>query len=352
MNAKISIIVPVYNTAPWLKRCLDSICSQSYTNLEILCINDGSTDNSAEILAEYEKKDTRIKVFTQANAGLSAARNTGLQHATGEWITGVDSDDYLYPGIYEQAITHCKQDIDMVFFGVQEVDENEKKLLGRHYFQLPQKDEYELTPYLAEHLNVCFWSKLWRRSIIEENSLQFPVGLVHEDEALFWIAAAYIHRIAICHTIGYAYTQRTGSIMNSCGLNQLKRKQRMIPVLEYVHNEYNRRALMKKIKRSYLIRMFVKVCEHVPNGQCDDVHQLSKTVVEKYNMKYAHYKLEKLFPYEKRGILTICRYKRLKVYKFIGIPIWATFYTSHYNKITPSLILSKIINKIKSLSSH
>ena len=142
----ISVIVPVYNTAPWLRRCLDSICSQSYKNLEILCVNDGSPDNAAEILAEYVAKDSRLKIFTQENAGLSAARNTGLEHASGEWVTGVDSDDYLYPGIYEQAIKHCHEDVDMVFFGVQKVDDEDNILHPNQYFSLPK--EYELTPGL------------------------------------------------------------------------------------------------------------------------------------------------------------------------------------------------------------
>lgn len=345
-NPLISIIVPVYNTAPWLKRCLDSICSQSYRNLEILCINDGSTDNSAEILAEYEKKDSRIKVFTQANAGLSAARNTGLRNATGEWITGVDSDDYLYPGIYKQAITHCREGIDMVFFGVQEVDENEVKLPERDYFKLPQNEEYELTPYLAEHLNVCFWSKLWRKSIIEENTLQFPVGLVHEDEALFWLAAAYIHRIAICHTVGYAYTQRVGSIMNGCGLSKLKRKQRMIPVLEYVLDEYKKRGLMKRRERAYVIRMFIHKCCYLPHEEYDAIFKLVTETVERCSMKHSHYMLEKLFPYERWGIFTIHRYDRIKIYKFLGIPVWATFYTSHYNRISLSLIFSQLKKRL------
>ena len=119
----ISVIVPVYNAAPWLRRCLDSICCQSYSNLEILCINDGSTDNSAVILDEYAAKDNRIRVITQQNAGLSAARNAGLENATGEWVTGVDADDYITPDVYEKAVACIAASVDMVAFGVQMVDD-------------------------------------------------------------------------------------------------------------------------------------------------------------------------------------------------------------------------------------
>ncbi len=188
-NPLISIIVPVYNTAPWLKRCLDSICSQSYNNLEILCINDGSTDNSAEILAEYEKKDSRIKVFTQANAGLSAARNTGLRNATGEWITGVDSDDYLYPGIYKQAISHCREGIDMVFFGV--IVDGGSNLGLENYCNLQPKGEIRPTPKYLANTSASLWNKVYRTNIIHSYKVRFPEGVAYgEDKTFFFCYTA------------------------------------------------------------------------------------------------------------------------------------------------------------------
>ena len=95
MNPTISIIVPVYNTEQYLNRCIDSILSQSFTNFELLLIDDGSTDKSGDICDEYARKDERIKVFHKKNGGVSSARNMGLDFARGEWITFVDSDDYI-----------------------------------------------------------------------------------------------------------------------------------------------------------------------------------------------------------------------------------------------------------------
>ena len=95
MHIKISIIIPIHNVEKYLKRCLDSVEKQIYTNLEIILINDGSTDNSLEIAEEYAKKDSRIKIYSEANHGLSAARNLGLKQVTGEYITFIDSDDYV-----------------------------------------------------------------------------------------------------------------------------------------------------------------------------------------------------------------------------------------------------------------
>ena len=341
----ISIIVPVYNTAPWLAKCLDSICAQDYRNLEILCIDDGSTDNSAEILKEYAAKDTRIKVYTQKNAGLSASRNTGLEHASGEWVTGVDSDDYLYPGIYNQLLDYCYDEVDVVFFGVQVVSEDMQELPARDYFNLPEAGEYEMTPHLASILNVCFWSKLWRRSLIERYNFRFPVGLVHEDEALYWSFMPCVKRIAVCRAIGYAYMQRCGSIMNADGLNVVNRKQRLMPVLEFVHAEYKKRGLLKTKAKDYLIRMFIEKCCNIPNQDYETIHNHVTEVIKKCNMKHAHYRLERLFPTERRGLLTIYRYERKKIYKFMGVPIWITYYTQNCNAITPSLILKHIIRR-------
>lgn len=339
----ISIIVPVYNTAPWLPRCLDSICSQSYQNLEILCVNDGSTDNSAEILAEYAAKDARIKVFTQANAGLSAARNTGLEHATGEWVTGVDSDDYLYPGAYESAVNDISDEVDMVFFGVQEVTEDGTSLPHNVYFDLPVAGEYPMTPELAAKLNVCFVSKLWRRSMLEENKLRFPVGLVHEDEAMFYLAAPYTRKVAICPAMGYAYMQRAGSIMNEVGVEPLNQVRRRISILEFVHSEYGRRDMLHHDSCSYLKGMFVKLCPcwywFKPQELRPVARQLVGQLIQNCNMTREDYRLERFVPVTGWRSLFLSRYTCAKVYKLLGIPIWIKWYTYSGRRITWRILL-------------
>ena len=215
MSELVSIVVPVYNSAAWLRRCLDSICSQTYCNLEILCVNDGSTDDSMDILDEYAARDSRIKVIHQENAGLSAARNTALAHATGAWVAGVDSDDYVAPDVIERAVSCITDEVDVVFFGVQ--------MVGEHGGLVPDSSGYfclatglmPFTESLAMRLNVCFWSKLWRRSVIESKGLRFPEGLVHEDEAFYYLAAPWLRKAAFSPSIGYFYVQRSGSIMHS-----------------------------------------------------------------------------------------------------------------------------------------
>ena len=105
----ISVIVPIYNVEPYLSQCLDSIISQTLADIEIICVNDGSTDNSLQILQKYAAQDNRIKIINQPNQGLSAARNSGIDVATGEFIGFVDSDDYIAPDFYETLYTVAKK---------------------------------------------------------------------------------------------------------------------------------------------------------------------------------------------------------------------------------------------------
>lgn len=323
----ISVIVPVYNTAPYLRRCLDSICAQTYTDLEIICVNDGSTDYSAEILSEYECKDKRITVIHRPHAGLSAARNTALNIARGEWITGVDSDDYIAADLYERAIIFAQNTVDMVFFGVQMVDETGANLPLDESLALPPANLYEMTPDIAEKLNVCFCTKLWRRHLIEKANLRFPEGLIHEDDAMYHLAIPYVHHITVCPVTGYYYVQRPCSIMhNSQNMNGYQRMTRCLPVLEYVYEEYTKRNLLQFPQKAYLIKLFVRNCawHHGDEAVC----KLLKPIICKTGIHKYDYRLECLLPV--RGLLRffISKNPRSKVYRFMGVAIWIVLYTN------------------------
>ena len=186
----ISVIVPVYNTEKYLRKCLDSICSQTYRNLEILCVNDGSTDGSAAILEEYAARDARIRVFHQPNAGQSAARNLALSRASGEWVTGVDSDDYMAADAYEYALTATTERVDIVCFGTNVIwEEREPEPHLIQFFEILSEGVYTPTPRLISETNDSFWNKLWRKELLDRLNAQFPEGLWYED-SFFWRAVA------------------------------------------------------------------------------------------------------------------------------------------------------------------
>ncbi len=324
----LSVIVPVYNTAPWLRKCLDSICAQTYRNLEILCVNDGSTDNSAEILAEYAAKDARIRVFTQANAGLSAARNTALEHATGEWVTGVDSDDYLEREVYERAVGCINPEVDWVFFGVSKVDEAGRNwAMQGTYFCLPEAAGGAMEPGLARRLNVCFVSKLWRRSVLEAHRLRFPVGAVHEDEALFCVYAPFVRRVAFCHYEGYRYMQREGSIMNLGKDAALIRARHYVPAIEFTCREYRRLGLLQPPQQEYLVNMLVHLCGMAywldEDGEKQRLLKQYAEIFREYGLEKANYMLERMVPLRWWQRLYLRRCAGARLYCLFGFPVVA-----------------------------
>lgn len=243
----ISVIVPVYKVEKWVETCVRSICAQSYRHLEIICVDDGSPDRSGAILDSLAAEDDRIKVIHQPNQGLSAARNAGLAVASGEWVTGVDGDDALAPGIYEAAVSHLTEAVDVLLFGTQYTDE-EGKRIGKPnggYFALPEEGHYPITPEWVMSWNVCFWNKLWRRSVIERHHLCFPVGMLHEDEGFCRLFYPYAKgKMYVLPMAGYLYLQRQNSIMaDKNAAQRVTAARRILELTDWVKAEYVRRGM-------------------------------------------------------------------------------------------------------------
>ena len=187
MNIVISIIVPVYNVEKHLKKCIDSVLKQTYTNWELLLIDDGSTDMSGKLCDLYSSKDDRIKVFHQKNGGVSSARNVGIDNASGEWITFIDSDDWIKPTHLECFINYS-EGVDMVSMGFfaynwHFLDDNEIyepdclvngcKLQG-----------YLLHQYITSQMGFV-WCKMFKRSIIERYNIRYNINYRFMEDAEF-----------------------------------------------------------------------------------------------------------------------------------------------------------------------
>ena len=185
----ISIIVPVYNVEAYLPQCLDSLINQTYQDLEIICVNDGSTDSSLVILQQYQSKDKRIRVVSQKNQGLSGARNTGISQATGEWMMFVDSDDWLNINCCEKLMGTVPKDIDLCFFSYIREFGNRvapKLVLGDKSIVFVKKEDVDAlyarliglrndelaNPEKLDSLSTV-WGKLYRTAIIKEHQLAF-----------------------------------------------------------------------------------------------------------------------------------------------------------------------------------
>ena len=220
----ISIIVPVYNVEPYLRRCLDSIRNQTFKDFEVILINDASTDNCAKICDEYAKQDSRfIVIHKPVNEGLSAARNTGLGAVRGDYIGYIDSDDYISPQMYETLygkITEDNYDIAMCDFVSTESDHVEFKQVEDNVECHPLSvDDFILGPYWAI-LYSLVWNKLYRRDLIGGIAFQdvYPEDLYYNVQVLKR-SPLTIH----CHFDAVAYFRREDSLSHTIGANEVRR---------------------------------------------------------------------------------------------------------------------------------
>lgn len=245
----ISVIIPVYKVEKYLRRCLDSVTGQTYENLEIVLIDDGSPDNCGSICDEYALKDNRIKVIHKGNTGLSDSRNEGIEASHGEYVLFVDSDDYIHPKMIEELYTNaCEKNADVVVCDYVKVNEDEERVWMNQ--KLPVEaititDDNRLK-YMLGDTKIIFtvaWNKLFRRTVLGD--IRFPFGKVHEDE--FW-TYKILHRaqavVYLKETL-YYYVQRDSSIMGEhTNIKSLQRldaykeriqyyKDRKMPLYEY-----------------------------------------------------------------------------------------------------------------------
>lgn len=217
MNEKISVIVPVYNVENYLGRCVDSLLKQTYRDLEIILVDDGSTDRSGGICDEYAQKDGRIRVLHKENGGLSDARNAGMQLAKGGFLAFVDSDDLVAPGMYERMLNVLRTETsDVVQCGVikfsleEELTQQEEKPAVIRTFTA-QEALRELT--LDRALSQTVWNKLYTREAA--GGILFEKGKLNEDE--FWTYQVFgrAQKVSLTEEPFYFYYQRPGSIMQS-----------------------------------------------------------------------------------------------------------------------------------------
>ena len=221
-TCKISIIVPIYNVEKYLGVCIESILSQSYENLEILLVDDGSPDQCGMICEEYAKKDSRIYVIHKKNGGLSDARNAGLDVATGEYIVFVDSDDAIHPKMIEILYKQIKdENVDMSvcshievnenFKGYEKISNEEEVLYLTQIFDGKECNRIIHSDLLGIDMNVM-WNKMFPKKIFE--TLRFPKGKIHEDEFVNYLIFYQIQKCAYINQPLYFYRQRSGSIMS------------------------------------------------------------------------------------------------------------------------------------------
>lgn len=217
----ISVIVPVYNTEPYLARCINSILNQSFSDFELLLIDDGSTDGSEVICDTYTAKDKRVRVFHKENGGVSSARNWGLQEAKGEWVCFVDSDDELLPYGLEIMTDGISDSVDLIIGGYEVLDDEEVVVysIKTHKSEcitnaLAVKEMYSPTDYQYQGY---VWNKMFRTLVIKANSLRFAEDICFNEDRLFVTQFICLSRRDVSYTTipVYKYFERRGRAMMS-----------------------------------------------------------------------------------------------------------------------------------------
>lgn len=267
METAISVIVPIYRVEKYLPACIDSILNQTFTDFELILVDDGSPDRCPAICDEAAERDARVRVIHQANAGLSAARNAGIEVAHGAWLSFVDSDDYIAPHFCEKLYqTAQRTNADCVMCSVQNVDESGKLIdsalmrmadevkTGREVLRKIGRDD--VTPYLTA------WNKLYRRKLF--NTLRYPAGRQNEDVFVFAELFCQVQRAACVAEPLYFYRKRIDSIMNSAvTLRNLDEMWAYVNCFEHLQQDDEESTLKETEKRVFakLTGVYYRVTE-------------------------------------------------------------------------------------------
>lgn len=285
----VSIIVPIYNVEKYLKKCIESIINQTYKNIEIILVDDGSPDKCGEICEEYSKKDNRIVVIHKQNGGLSDARNKGIKVAKGKYITFVDSDDYVdyrYIELLYKAVKENNTKIAQCNIAKVNMSGNIIARLGYKENSI-KTSKNMLNDIYSSHLieNIVVWNKLYLKEMF--NNISFPVGKIHEDEFTTFKILYNVDKISIVNEYLYYYRQTDESIIgkkfNKKRMDLLEALEERISFLKE-KKEYD---LYKKTLKYYIEQLrvyFIKTKKYIGNSS-----KIQKTIKYKYKIACKEY---------------------------------------------------------------
>lgn len=296
---KVSVIIPVYNTEKYLAACLDSVINQTLKELEIILIDDGSTDSSLKIMEQYYARfPERIHLFSKENGGQASARNMAIPLCRGEYIGFVDSDDTIEPEMYERMYMKAKEtdadyvECDYVNVKVNEAGEPERIAdYGGRVREYTSKKDMFIDPMLAP------WNKMYRGTLLQSSKVTFPEGLIYEDTAFCLKAISFIERFAFVPEKFVVHFYRGGSTMN---VNKSKRVANIFDVLKDVIAFYQEKGLFDDY-RAELEYVVVKIL------LCSSIIRISKvqdSALRKQLCRDTWSMIQEYFPrYKKNGYI-------------------------------------------------
>lgn len=283
----LSVIVPVYNAEQYLRCCLDSIVNQTYTNLEIICVNDGSSDASGQILDEYAARDQRIVVIHQQNAGQAVARNVALDRATGDWIANVDSDDYLEKEAYAKVVSCFSDDVDMVWIGNHVVCDFDDRLKKSQecFYALKYEGKQSLDGIPVASMSGAVWNKIIRRSLLEKYGIRYPKGVIFEDLCYFAQVAPLLRSVYFLPDKLYYYLQREDSTMGVARTGASDKSRDVLKIIKPMYEFYVAHNLLNShsaLYDSFFAKFYSLANKFLPDDMKPELVSDARTWVNRY----------------------------------------------------------------------
>lgn len=317
-NAKqISFILPVYNVAEWLGDCLNSLLCQGIPadDYEIICVIDGSTDNSAAIAKEYASKNSNIIVIEQENSGVSSARNKGLERASGKYVWFIDPDDKLCTGFFAGLLEKIT-DEDVIYFGFKRIGENDfgsveadEGFVLHGGFDITRDDGWDRLRNMRPGVGNNAWCKVIRRSLLIDNGIGFPESLTYGEDTYFsFLVASRSKKAAFADTAPYLYRQRSSSAMNT--KNSVRRKRHldsMIGLLKLYRDQLEHHAETYSEYHKMILTLKINNCSE---NVLFDILPLNKN---EFNRMLSEMKSIGAYPYSyRKEALKLKQYPNIK----------------------------------------
>lgn len=320
MTPLVSVIVPIYKVEPYLRQCLDSIVNQTYTNLEIILVDDGSPDGCPAICDEYAAKDNRIVVIHKENGGLSDARNAGLDICKGEYVYFVDSDDWIFTNCLE-VFTERLKTKQYDFIVARHVKEYEISRRIEKVYLIPGEltdSQSILRSFCQRDFPVCAWNKLYKTVFLKENNLFFEKGLLFEDQLWCFDSAISANMVCVLDNITYHYNIRATSIMTNSSLDLSLRISSWERILQKLSIKIQNSSMSSREQTAFLQSKIIEYLNHIASMKGNTINSFLRL---KKILGYTPLKLWQKNHKKGRGLLFLI----LQVFpKYLGAKIFIT----------------------------
>ena len=296
---KVSVIVPVYNVEKYLKKCLDSLATQTLEDLEVIIVNDGSPDNSQKIIDKYTKKYPNMHGYLKKNGGLSDARNYGIKYAKGEYVAFLDSDDYVKSDMYEKMYLKAKEnDYDMVVCDINYVYDNHVKRVGSGI----REDTTDIKS-IYRTIHPAAWNKIFKKELLQD--IEFKKGVWFEDVEFIYRLLPDIKSIGVVHEAFNQYVQREGSITNTINPKIYDYIDNMNGIVDFYKKEKLYSKYQKELEYVYIRYIYATFIKSVSRYEYDEYLKAVDIAIKNVKKHFPKYRRNKYFYQNFKGLYLV-----------------------------------------------